>query len=547
MKNTKIIILTAILAATFCGCDVNIGENSTTETTETTIETVAEVKNEYEYVQDLNIIDDNYRNYYEIFVYSFCDSDGDGIGDINGVTSKLDYIEEMGFGGIWLMPIMESTTYHKYDVVDYYNVDEQYGSNEDFLNFKAECDKRGINVIVDLVLNHTSDEHEWFTSACDSLRNGDFENKYIDYYNIVEGKPTGGGYYPIYGTDFYYEAVFWDKMPDLNLENENLRAEIEGIASYWLNEMGVDGFRLDAAKEFYTGDTAKNIEVLNWFCDYTKSVKPDAYNVAEVWSSFSSYTEYYESSLDSVFGFTLSQSSGKIAKTLNNSGFVDSAASFAEAQVIIDERIKSFNQDAIDAPFISNHDHDRSEGFLKHDERKIKAAAGMYLTMKGSPFVYYGEEIGLSGSGIDENKRAPMYWSEDNSSAGMCYGPPAMNPIKNNFTSVEEQLSDENSILNYYKRALRIRNENPEIARGDVEQIILTNMETAAVRRNYNGSEIIIVYNLSDKEMEIADEKLSLDTNKIRGYLTISTEETVILEDNTLKMPSYSIVVLKGE
>ncbi|MDE6940777.1 MAG: alpha amylase, partial [Lachnospiraceae bacterium] len=124
----------------------------------------------YEYEQELNIIDDNYRNYYEIFVYSFYDSDGDGIGDLNGVIQKLDYIQEMGFNGIWMMPIMQSPTYHKYDVVDYCSIDEAYGTVEDFQKLVEECHKRDINVVIDFVINHSSSEHQWFADACAYLK-----------------------------------------------------------------------------------------------------------------------------------------------------------------------------------------------------------------------------------------------------------------------------------------------------------------------------------------------------------------------------------------
>lgn len=236
--------------------------------------------------RELNIIDDNYRTYYEVFLYSYYDSNGDGIGDINGLISKLDYInsdsdKNLGCTGIWLMPIMKSTTYHKYDVVDYYTIDEQYGTMDDFQRLIEECHKRGINIVIDMVFNHTSDEHEWFVSATDylkSLKPGEIpseaDNKYFGYYNFTQTVENSAVYYEVGNTGWYYEAQFWDKMPDLNLDNEDVRHEIEGIAKYYI-DMGVDGFRLDAAKEFFTGSSDKNIEVLNWFTNYVKSVKED--------------------------------------------------------------------------------------------------------------------------------------------------------------------------------------------------------------------------------------------------------------------------------
>ena len=156
--------------------------------------------------------DDNYRTWYEIFVYSFCDSDGDGIGDLAGVTSRLDYLQELGVNGIWLMPIHPSTSYHKYNVSDYYAIDPAYGTMEDFDAFLAECQARDIHVILDLVVNHSGSEHPWFKAAADYLRSiGDGEPDpadcpYLDYYFFQ--KSSGGGYCNVTGTDWYYEARF---------------------------------------------------------------------------------------------------------------------------------------------------------------------------------------------------------------------------------------------------------------------------------------------------------------------------------------------------
>lgn len=508
----------------------------------------------YEYNHELNVIDDNYRNYYEIFVYSFCDSDGDGIGDLNGVTSKLDYIADMGFNGIWLMPIMPSPSYHKYNVKDYYDIDPQYGTMADFESLVSECDKRGIKLIIDLVMNHTSKEQEWFASAAQSLRQQpcgaakDEEclsdplcpdhNPYVDYYFFADEKPVNGSYYQT--GSHYFEAVFSDDMPELNLDNPNVRKEFEKIAKFWLDK-GVGGFRLDAVKEYFSGSPDKNIEVLSWFMDYCKSVDSDCYVVGEVWESFTAYTKYYQSGIDSVFGFTMAQEDGKIAKTMNASGADNSVKSFAQAMTIVETKLASFSDTAIDAPFIGNHDTNRAAGILRYDLTKMKAAAGLLLTMSGSPFVYYGDEIGLSGSGRDENKRAPMIWDE--SGSGLTYGPPNMEQQENRFESVEAQLADENSLLNYYKRALRIRNENPCIARGKTEVINITGQDIAAVRRTFEDDSIVIVYNYSDEEKSISDELLDLENSQIRGYLTVDSEQEAALTES-LVMPPYSIAFL---
>ena len=539
-------LLTALL---FSGCTLESGSSSASSDLLVPVE--------YIYDQDIVMLDDNYRNFYEVFLYSFYDSNGDGIGDINGLTQKLDYINGLGFNGIWLMPVMKSTTYHKYDVVDYYEIDPQYGTMEDFEKLIGECDKRGIKLIMDMVLNHTSALHEWFLSARRSLLHepcGEEEciyddlcpqhNPYCSYYNFTEEKPSGSGWLAVPGTNYYYECVFWDQMPDLNLANENLRRDLQAMAKFWIDK-GVGGFRLDAAKEYYTGSVEKNVEVLQWFVDFCKSLDEDFYLVAEVWDSFTSYTKYYQSGIDSIFDFTLADADGKIAKTLNYNDNLNTAKSFGEAIETIDQKIKSYKVSAIDAPFISNHDIARGSGIYKNDSRKIKIAAGMMLMMPGSPFVYYGEEIGMAGSGTDPDKRAPIVWTSNPSAQGMTSGPPDMTVQAHQFASVEEQLGDADSILNYYKRAIRIRNENPEIARGTVTNITLENTETCASERGYNGRKITIVYNLSSEVQRIDDEVLKLADKHIRGYLTSSAYDKVILENNLLTMPAYSIAVIE--
>ena len=265
--------------------------------------------------------DDNYRTYYEIFVYSFCDSNGDGIGDLQGVISKLDYLEELGIQGIWLMPIHPSTSYHKYNVSDYYAIDPQYGTMEDFEQLIAECDKRDIHVIIDLVVNHTGSDNVWFKEAVKYLQGlpkGKKPNakdcKYIDYY-FFSTESKGNSSRVVNGTKYYYEGMFDYSMPDLNLGNQAVRDEIENVMAFWIDK-GVAGFRLDAAKEFYSGNVSANVEVLNWIQTTATSLKPDCYLVAEVWESFGQITNYYESGITSIFNFAFGNSDGKISAVI---------------------------------------------------------------------------------------------------------------------------------------------------------------------------------------------------------------------------------------
>lgn len=518
-------------------------------------------------------ISDNYRTFYEVFVYSFYDSDGDGIGDIKGLTSKLDYINDgddstdsdLGFSGIWLMPIMPSTTYHKYDVTDYYNINDEYGTLDDFKEFVAECDKRNISVIIDLVMNHTSSEHPWFLQACDYLRglNGKEpdvnECKYFDYYYFSKEKKAET-YYPVEGTDWYYEGKFWSGMPDLNLANENVRLEFTDISKFWL-DMGADGFRLDAVKEFVSDDVAANVEILTWFNNMVKAEKQDAYIVAEVWTDADTYAQYYESGIDSVFNFAFANNEGIIAKVVKGGNSAYTAKDYGNAVAKCKERFFAYNENYIDAPFYSNHDMGRSAGYYSGDysESQTKIAASMNLFMSGTAFVYYGEELGMKGSGADEKKRAGMLWSLDKNAAGMCKGPEGSESVKMKYDSLEEQAENPDSIYNYYKKVIKIRNSYPEIVKGDttlVEEI--SNEQICGLLKSYSDtrdgeeaktSEVLIIFNISGENVSVDLSNITLNGKEIRqeslkeSLLTEAGE--AVFEGNNLSMPAFSVVVLE--
>ncbi|MBD5118919.1 MAG: hypothetical protein HDT37_07405 [Clostridiales bacterium] len=501
--------------------------------------------------KEVTVIDDNYRTWYEIFVYSFCDSDGDGIGDLQGVISKLDYIADMGFNGIWLMPIMPSDSYHKYDVKDYMAIDPVYGTMEDFDELVAECDKRGIKLIIDLVLNHTSSGHPWFVEACDYLKSlgaGDepsaAECPYYEYFHFAKGNPGSNTWYRVGSSDYYYEGVFWSEMPDVNFASQALRKDFEAVMDFWL-EKGVGGFRLDAVKEFYSGATSKNVEVLSWVNDHVKSVEPDAYIVGECWDALPTYAQYYASGVDSFFDFAFADSTGIITKTINYSGAENSAQAYAKALVRVQNAIREYREDAIDAPFFVNHDLARAAGYMSHDARKVKMAAALNILMSGSAFVYYGEEIGMAGSGRDENKRAPMFWSADADAAGMTKGPRDMEPQENRFASAEEQMKAEDSIYSFYKDTILLRNQNPEIARGTVARLEeVEDLDIAAISKTYDGKTIYMLYNISEtdeKQVEMSAEQYG--PLEVAGYLSVDGGE-VTLTDGTVTLPSYSVVVL---
>ena len=502
--------------------------------------------------REVTVIDDNYRTWYEIFVYSFCDSDGDQVGDLRGVISKLDYIADLGFNGIWLMPVMPSPSYHKYDVKDYREIAPEYGTMADLEELAAECDRRGIKLILDLVLNHTSSEHPWFTASCEYLESLDAgkepsaeECPYYEYYHFVKGNPSSDTWYQVGSTDYYYEGVFWSGMPDVNFESQALRKEFEDIVDFWLDK-GVGGFRLDAVKEFYSGSTGKNVEVLTWLNDYVKSVDPDAYMVGEAWEGLGTYAQYYASGIDSFFDFEFAGPTGVVTKTLAFTGETNSAQAYAKALCRVQNAIREYREDAIDAPFFVNHDMARAAGYMQYDERKVKMAAPLNLLMSGSAFVYYGEEIGMTGSGRDENKRAPMYWSSDAQAEGMTSGPLDMEPQENRFPSAEKQMKSGSSIYSFYKDTILLRNQNPEIARGTVARLEeITDQDIAAISKTYEGKTIYLLYNLSEtekKQVTLPEEQYG--QLEIAGYLSVDGKK-VTMKNGVVTLPSYSVVVLR--
>ncbi len=494
--------------------------------------------------------DDNYRTWYEIFVYSYCDSNGDGIGDLQGLISKLDELEALGINGIWLMPIHPSTTYHKYNVSDYYEIDPTYGTMEDFEALLAECDSRGIKVIMDLVINHTGSEHQWFKEAVaylQTLSAGETPDpavcKYVDYYTFVNADTCPTGYSEVSGAKgWYYESKFSYDMPDLNLANEDLRADLTDVMEFWLNK-GVGGFRLDAAKEFYSGDAPKNVEVLNWIQETATSLKPDCYLVAEVWDSFGAITTYYTSGIISIFDYPFGNNDGKIIKVLRGAGNPSQVGSYATALEKADSAYRESNPDYIDAPFLTNHDVGRAAGFVNRDPLKTKLAGAMNIFMSGSVFIYYGEEIGMvCGDTNDPSFRAPMYWNAEGDEGTTTPPPGCTLPDEYPMGSLEEQKTDDSSVYNYYRQAIAIRNALPVISHGVTTAEADLNVGcVSAQRKTWNEESCIIL-------MNIAAEAAQVDlTNYADWTLAASLSadgNAVMLTGSTLDLPAYGVAVL---
>ena len=496
-------------------------------------------------------LNDEYRNYYEIFVWSFFDTDNNGIGDFNGITAKLDYLQELGFNGLWLMPITKGTSYHKYDVEDYYAVDPDFGTLEDFQNLLSEAHKRNINVIIDLVVNHSSSENPWFKEACDYIRqHGEPGGTYGNYYNFQQKAQSG--YTQVSGTNWYYESQFTSTMPDLNLDSEEVRAQIISIMKFWL-DLGVDGFRLDATTSYYTNNKNKSIEFMAWLTTQAKAIKPNCYLVAEAWlNNDVAVREYYNSGIDSCFCFPLATASGHIYDALKDIR--------ANNGVVFGDMLKN-SQDIYDigiyAPFLSNHDTARIASFMgRRQTDKIKMAQGLLSLQSGSLFVYYGEEIGMisTADGSDPYKRIAMKWCDKNVYEGWCYTTPqGITVTKDNYqySGVAEQEEDANSILNYYKKSLQIRNANPEIARGTVEvfeDYYNQSKYCCVCKWTWNDSSVVAVINL-DREYEhtLVLDISSLDISSMTDFLCANADSIVSYDAKTgeVTLAPYSYAIFR--
>lgn len=489
--------------------------------------------------------DDQYRTWYEIFVYSFCDSDGDGIGDLQGVISKLDYLQELGITGIWLMPVHPSGSYHKYNVSDYYGIDPDYGTLDDMDALLVQCEQRGIRVILDLVVNHTGADHAWFQTAVSYLRKlGDgrpdaAECPYFNYYCFT--REPGSGYTQVEETDWYYESRFSPDMPELNLESEAVRAEIREIMQFWLDR-GVAGFRLDAAKEYYTGNTERSVEALAWIRETAASIRKDVYLVAEVWDSFAAVTAFYQSGITSIFNYPFGDATGKIMTVLRGAGNPGVVSTYATALEKANNAYSGANPDYVDAPFLSNHDVGRIASFCGGDLSKTKLAGAMNLFMSGSAFVYYGEELGMTGSGNDPSKRAPMYWNAARNNGTTREPPACVLPESYPFGALDEQVNDDDSVYNYYRQAIAIRNAIPAISHGATTAETNLNFGcVSAFRKQCDLGTCIVLMNIDTAAAQV-------DLTGYENWTLAATlpgcGDPVVLTDGILTLPAFGTAVL---
>ncbi len=445
---------------------------------------------------------------YEVFVRSFFDSNGDGIGDFPGLSARLDYIKNLGANCIWLMPITQSPSYHGYDTTDFYTINKDYGTNDDFKKFMQEAHNRGIYVLMDIVLNHTSDQHPWFKEAQNP--SSPKRNWYI--WNPTDPKyqgPWGAQAWWPKNNEFYY-GLFGGDLPDLNYRNPDVTKEMYNVTRFWLQEMGVDGFRVDAVKHLIEDQRvqANTPETKAWLRDwakYYKSLKPDAFAVGEINQAGGSdeLNGYWPDQLDSYFEFGLAE--GIIRSiTSNNPNRLAQALTYSTKNWPY-QRWSSF---------LTNHDQNRIMSRLQGDVPQMKLAATTLLTVPGLPFIYYGEELGAEGKKPDENIRTPMQW-ENNPGAGFTTGTPWRKPDASLATAnVVAEDKDPNSLLNLYRKLAKLRRESSALSEGEWTPLVSTKDTVGAFLRTSPAENMLVILNFDAKAVD--NPAFSLEESKLK-------------------------------
>ena len=468
---------------------------------------------------------DNSRVFYEIFVGSFSDSNGDGVGDLQGIINRMDYLNDgdpqsglsLGIEGIWLTPVFSSPTYHKYDVTDFYSIDPSFGTMDDLKELIALCHERNVKLILDLPINHTGEQNRWFKNFLNAhlMRNPD--NPYYNFYVWLsedDPRPSGRHFAKAQQAGIYYEANFSDSMPEVDFDNPFVRETLLDVAKYYLG-LGVDGFRFDAAKYIYLGDNAQSAAFWSWYIGELRQINPDLYTVAEVWDGDGVIDQYIP--FTNCFNFTTSQASGLIAEPAK-AGNVNRFTAYVQQY---QDRIHALRQDAMNVFFIANHDTDRASGYLTVANGQMKIAANLYLLSSGSPFIYYGEEIGLRGSrggaNTDANRRLAMLWGDGDTvrdPIGATYDSSKQTPY-----SVQDLYRMSDGLYNYYKRLIMIRRANPEIARGEYTALSVPDSKVGGFLCTWEGSTAAVFHNTTQRTITI---DLSTLTNQSLTILSAS-------------------------
>ena len=516
---------------------------------------------------------------YQIYPRSFKDSNGDGIGDINGIREKLDYLKELGIDVIWLSPVYKSPNDDNgYDISDYYDIMDEFGTMEDMDNLLKEANERGIKILMDLVVNHTSDEHKWFIEAKKSK-----DNEYRDYYiwrDSVDGNEpndlgstfSGSAWQYDETTGQYYLHLFSKKQPDLNWENGKVRNEVYKMMNFWVDK-GIGGFRMDVIDligkvpdEMITGNGPKLHEYLQKMNKAALEGK-DLLTVGETWGATPDVAKLYSNperkELSMVFQFEhigLDQIEGKEKWDVKSLELLDLKKVLSKWQTELEGQ-------GWNSLFWNNHDLPRIVSRWGNDKEYRIESAKMLATllhgMKGTPYIYQGEELGMTNVRFDDindyndieslnmykdrlskgyshneimesiyakgrdNARTPMQW-DDSENAGFTTGTPWLAVNKNyDKINAKQCLQDENSIFNHYKKLIDIRKNNDTIIYGDYKLLCEDDENIFAYVRELNGDKILVVCNFYDKDVEF---KFDGDFNYSKVLLSNYNDSSKMIE-----------------
>jgi alpha-glucosidase len=530
--------------------------------------------------------------FYEIYPRSFKDSNGDGIGDLNGITSKLDYLAGLGIDAIWITPFYPSPQIDfGYDVSDYEKIDSQFGTLADFDRLVAQAHRRRIRIIIDYVLNHTSDQHPFFV-ASRSSRTSPYRDWYIWHDPVNGGAPNNwsSSFGPTAWTldektNQYYYHRFYKEQPDLNWHNPAVEKRMFQTVRFWMNR-GVDGFRLDAVNylfedprlrdnpvlpELRPGSTTEHLQDLKYNRDlpelhdvmlrlrrFTDKYDPNRVLIGEAyvpqWEKLMSYYGTADNELQLPFNFFLVM--GKVRTSLDASAF---RAVIAQSEKYLQGRWTTY--------VLSNHDIPRAfdrYGDGQHDEDIAKLLATMLLTLRGSPFLYYGEEIGMvttEPKTIDEvrdpvgkrywpankgrdGERTPMQW-DATTQAGFTTGQPWLNiPASASQRNVARQASDASSVLNFYQRMIQLRRRSPALLDGNFA-ILGDDPNIFAYRRSTPAQTMIVALNMSNESRSLLLDKNTLDkAESVRAVLSNQKISGNQIIKDALRLAPFEAVIL---
>lgn len=529
---------------------------------------------------------------YQIYPRSFNDSNGDGIGDINGIREKLDYLKELGIDVIWLSPVYKSPNDDNgYDISDYCDIMDEFGTMDDMEKLLKEANEKGIKILMDLVVNHTSDEHKWFIEAKKSK-----DNKFRDYYiwrDPVNGHEpnnlgscfSGSAWQYDESTDQYYLHLFSKKQPDLNWENENVRNEVYKMMNFWIDK-GIGGFRMDVIDligkvpdEMITGNGPKLHDYLQ---EMNKAALEghDLLTVGETWGATPEIAKLYSNpkrkELSMVFQFEhigLDQIEGKEKWDVKPLDLLDLKKVLSKWQTELEG-------EGWNSLFWNNHDLPRIVSRWGNDREYRVESAKMLATllhgMKGTPYIYQGEELGMTnvrfedineyndietlnmykdriskGYSHDEimasiyakgrdNARTPMQW-DSTENAGFTIGKPWLKVNKNyKFINAEDCLQDKDSIFYHYKKLINIRKHNDTIIYGDYKLLLPEDKNVFAYSRELNGDKIVVVCNFYNKEINL---NFKEDFNNVEILLSNYKDSSILMKD--LKLRPYEAIMYR--